>query len=90
MILHFGYGGGLGNQLFVLAYIKAVRQSSEWVLCTWARIRASKRLTGAALHQSRKPACHISGQEAASTPCRGLDSAAESIFVPHGDAGRTR
>ena len=34
MILHFGYGGRLGNQLFVLAYIKAVRQSSEWVLCT--------------------------------------------------------
>jgi hypothetical protein len=34
MILHFGPGGRVGNQLFELAYIEAVRGQSEWVLCT--------------------------------------------------------
>lgn len=34
MILHFGYGGRLGNQLFVLAYIESVRRRSEWIVST--------------------------------------------------------
>jgi hypothetical protein len=34
MILHFGYGGRLGNQLFVLAYIEGMRRRSERVVST--------------------------------------------------------
>jgi len=34
MILHFGYGGRLGNQLFVLGYIEGLRGKSEWVIST--------------------------------------------------------